>query len=62
MLVFFTFDASFPDCIGIFEARNNVIADLKSELKAITAALLQSKPEAFGIPTFRHWKNNVRPA
>lgn len=41
-----TFDTSFPNNVGVlFETKNNVMADLKSEHEAVTTTFFQSKPQ-----------------
>lgn len=56
----FTFHACFPDSVGVFEAWDNVIVDLESEIQAVTATFFQSKPQPFGIARLGDRKKDIR--
>ncbi|KAF7803828.1 putative long-chain-alcohol O-fatty-acyltransferase 5 [Senna tora] len=54
-----TLDTSFPDSVGVFETRNDVMADLESEHEPVMATFLQSEPQTLRFSTLWYWKNNV---
>lgn len=55
-----TLKTSFPDSVGVPQARNNVIADLNRESQMIMGSFFQGKPYSFGVPILRNLKNNIR--
>jgi len=54
-----TLYTSFPHSVSVFETWNNVIADLKSELQAVTASFFQSKPQALGVTILGNGKKDI---
>lgn len=56
-----TLDARLPHRISVFEATNNVIANLDRKPETVMASFLECEPQPFRVPGVRNRKHDVRP-
>lgn len=61
-LICLTSNTSFPDHIGVFEARNNVVGDSEGEFQAVFASFLQCEETLLRTSSKWNWQDQVWPS